>query len=683
LGCLEHVGLDRIAGWARDVASPDRPVWLRILDNDAAIGLIVADQHRETQRRPGLGDGRCGFEIIIPGGLSPLTRHVIRVERASDGAELPTSRWVMEAAPIAATEPAAAVGASRGQLDQATRERIAGWAQDAGAPETPVALQVLDNGVPIMRVLANLARTDLAEAGIGSGRYGFDIIIPGGLSPLARHVLHVRREADGAELPGSPAVIEAAGGFDAGLRRAIANAVTAIGPDDDRDDALRFILEQADRLLQQRADAESRRIQRLAHRRLTGNWGRPAPDAPLAAEPGLRALVIDERVPRTGRDAGSQALLSHMRALQRLRYAVSFVAADEIASDGADLAALTASGVTCCAAPFYASVEDVLRRQAACFDLVYLHRAGIATRYLGLARRYMPRARILYSVADLHHVRLERQAAVEERPELLAASRRMRPEECMAAWLADGVITHSADEAELLRRAVPEARVYRVPWEVPGAEELVEHRAAAGATAKRAVSVPFAARRGLVFVGGYAHAPNVDAARWLVEAVMPLVWRADPDIVCLLVGSAMPDAVRRLARPGVVPLGEVADLGSVFNRVRLSVAPLRYGAGVKGKVLDSLAAGVPCVMTPVAAEGLGLPAGLRALVGEDAARLAALIRRLHRSEAAHLKAVRAGRVLIRKNHTARVVTVALQAAVDGRGAIEQRMGTGARVASAA
>ena len=87
----------------------------------------------------------------------------------------------------------------RGQLDLAMRDRIAGWAQDGAAPEAPVALQLLDNGMPITRVLANLARADLADAGIGSGRHGFDIIIPGGLSPLARHVIQVRREADGAE----------------------------------------------------------------------------------------------------------------------------------------------------------------------------------------------------------------------------------------------------------------------------------------------------------------------------------------------------------------------------------------------------------------------------------------------------------------------------------------------------
>jgi hypothetical protein len=157
-----------------------------------------------------------------------------------------------------------------------------------------------------MRVVANLARTDLAKAGIGSGRYGFDIIIPGGLSPLARHVLHVRREADGAELPGSPAVIEAAGGFDAGLQQAVASAVAAIGTGDDRDRALSFILEQAERLRQQRADVDGRRAERLVQRRLRLRWG---PQAEVA--PGVR------REFRGGR--GNRRRRGGLRGADRLR----------------------------------------------------------------------------------------------------------------------------------------------------------------------------------------------------------------------------------------------------------------------------------------------------------------------------------------------------------------------------
>jgi autotransporter passenger strand-loop-strand repeat protein len=692
LGYLDKVDRGLIAGWARSEASPDGRVALRVLDNDMVIAEVVADLHRGDLEAKGIGDGRFGFRISIDGGLSPLVRHVIRVQRAADGADLPNSPWVVAATPLTLTVPAAsrtpARGVLRGALDMATREQIAGWAQDGAAPETPVALQILDNGMTIAHLLANRARADLAEAGIGNGRHSFDIIIPGGLSPLARHVIQVRRETDGAELPGSPAVIEAAGSFDADLQRAIARAVAAVGPGEDQERMLSFFLAQADRLAQRRADAEGRRTQRLAWRQIRRRWGASAEDAPKDACPDagpgpvsasplhpagvaerqdLRALVIDERLPKPGRDAGSQAILSHMRALQRLGYAVSVVAADEMANSEADVAALGAAGVTCCGLPFYASAEEVLRRQADCFDIVYLHRASIATRYLTLARRYMNRARILYSVADLHHVRLERQAVVEERPELRAASRRARLEECTAAWLADAVITHSAEEAAQMRRAVPEANVYRVPWEVPA----------------RATPSHLAARRGVAFIGSYGHAPNVDAARWLVEAVMPLVRQADPEIACLLVGSDMPEAVRRLAGPGVEAVGHVADLGSVFGRVRLTVAPLRYGAGVKGKVLDSLAAGVPCIMTPVAAEGLDLPPSLRALVGEDAAELAALICRLHRDDGAYRQAVVAGQLLISSNHAETAVTSALQAAIEGVVPLAQRPEPDARTAGSA
>ncbi len=69
--------------------------------------------------------------------------------------------------------------------------------------------------------------------------------------------------------------------------------------------------------------------------------------------------------------------------------------------------------------------------------------------------------------------------------------------------------------------------------------------------------------------------------------------------------------------------------------VRLTVAPLRFGAGIKGKVLDSLAAGLPCVMTPIAAEGLELTGPLAGLVGADVAALAALILRLHADQEAN------------------------------------------------
>ena len=147
---------------------------------------------------------------------------------------------------------------------------------------------------------------------------------------------------------------------------------------------------------------------------------------------------------------------------------------------------------------------------------------------------------------------------------------------------------------------------------------------------------------------------------------MPLVWRRDPDLTCILAGSDMPETIRRLARPGLVTLGHVADLSEIFDRVRLTVAPLRYGAGVKSKVLASLAAGVPCVMSPIAAEGIALPPLLSGLVGATPAALAERIVRLHADTAANLAASRAGLALMKEAFAQARVQAALKAAIEGR-----------------
>jgi glycosyltransferase involved in cell wall biosynthesis len=653
-GFLDGVKSDLIRGWAQDMDAPETPVRLQISDNGVILGEVLAQNFRADLVRAGQGSGCHAFEMRIPGGLSPAIRHVIDVRRVADGERLHGGPVVVQ--PVFAAEilalptPEAPLVPWRGMLDSCTRDRLTGWAQDTGS-DAPVLLQVLDNGLPLARILANRLRPDLQQSGIGTGAYGFDITIPGGLSPLTRHLIEVRRVSDGAALPGSPVVLETADRFDAGLEQAVAAAVAALPAGEEQTRVLSFMLAQAEQLAKARADADGQRQARETRAKDKRRWG---PHATPGA-PGLRALVINAALPVATHDGGSSALLSHIAALQSLGYAVSLVAADAMDADGA---ALAAYGISVCGAPFYSCVEDVLRRQAGCFDAVYLHRVDMASRYLALARRHAPRARVLYSVADLHHLRIGRQALVQDEPGLLDWSRALRAAECHAAAAADAVITHSAEEAAWLRQAAPSAQVHHVPWSVTP-------------QAKRR---GFAKRQGVALIGHYGHAPNADAASWLVGAVMPLVWQAQPEIECILVGSDMPPAIQALAGPGVRVLGHVTRLGDVLDRVRLTVAPLRFGAGVKAKVLDSMAAGVPCVMTPIAAEGLGLPPLLQAMVGADAAALAALICGYHGDATRHKAAAQAGLALIQDAHSEAVVAAALQGALGGAWAEQRRVG---------
>lgn len=494
----------------------------------------------------------------------------------------------------------------RGNLDGLTHNRIAGWAWDPDTPDQPVSLILSCDDRILGRVLADRYRADLERAGIGKGRHGFAFQLASPLSPLARHSVAARREEDGTHLRGSPRTLEPASSFDRETRTAMAQILSTFADQGDLERRLAFLADQADRLRQLHADAQSGANERHSRRRLMGS-----PSAATTVKP--RALVIDERVPLPGNDAGSNAVLSHMRSLQRLGYDVTFAPAN-LRGDGA---MLETEGITCCLHPWYASIEEVLRRQRGAFALVYLHRVAAASRYGVLARDQQSKARIVYSVADLHHLRFARQAEVEQRPELTRISERLRLTELAAAWQSDAVITHSTAEAAVLRRHMRPEKIHVVPWSLT----------------PRPTAVPFVERHGVAFIGSYGHQPNVDAAHWLVDHVMPELDAQGSTITCSLIGSNMPDSLRNLSRPNVDPVGHVADLAAVFDRVRVTVAPLAYGAGVKGKVLDSLAAGIPCICTPAAAEGLDLPDILLEHVASTPADLARTMRAMHEDEA--------------------------------------------------
>lgn len=531
-----------------------------------------------------------------------------------------------------------ALGPLQGNVRLVSPQRIAGWARNAGAPERRVLVEVLLDGEPVGTVAADQQRGDLAARFPDDQHIGFTLHLPRPLNTAAARRITLRRAEDLAELPGSPIELPHTPLDEAAALAALAGQLAIAERSTDpahRAELAGRIAARLAELLPARPPRQQALLERWGH-------GQPAlaPAETLPPPRRRRALVIDEGVPDPARDAGSAAIVSHMRALLGLGFEVEFVPCQALEQEGAASRALAGMGVTCWHLPWAASAEEVLRRAGPALDLVYLHRHGPMQRYAALVRHWAPQARLVYSLADLHWLRAARAAALPPAgaehagaehagagplapdpaslPPSVAA---LRTAELLGVLAADAVITHSSHEAALLAADAPEAAVFLLPW----------------AVAPRPVSTPFDDRTAIAFVGSYAHPPNLDAAHSLIGTIMPLVWAHDPSITLLLAGSDLPASLREAAEaaPGPVEvLGHVPDLATVWERTRLTAAPLRYGAGLKGKVLDSLAAGLPCLCSPMAAEGMDLPDSLSGLVAEDAEAMAASLLRLYDDEAA-------------------------------------------------
>jgi O-antigen biosynthesis protein len=326
-----------------------------------------------------------------------------------------------------------------------------------------------------------------------------------------------------------------------------------------------------------------------------------------------RVLVVDAATPRPDRDSGSLRIFNLMRLFRRLDWRVTFVASDHLWHAGEETRRLQRAGIEVVHHPYVTSLPHWLRRHLDDYDLVIFSRADVASRFLPAAAKQRKRARIVFDTVDLHFLREQRQAEVAGDARLVKRAQKRRAEELRLASLADCTLVVSPVEQSLIEAALPKARVRVVSniHDVPGRK------------------ASFAERDGILFLGGYNHSPNVDAALWLVREIVPALQARLPGVTVQLVGSDPPDEIKRLAGKHVIVTGFVPDVAPYFERCRLSVSPLRYGAGVKGKINMSLSHGVPVVATSLAVEGMHLSPGRDVLVADDAAAFADAVARLY------------------------------------------------------
>jgi GT2 family glycosyltransferase/glycosyltransferase involved in cell wall biosynthesis len=319
-------------------------------------------------------------------------------------------------------------------------------------------------------------------------------------------------------------------------------------------------------------------------------------------------LVIDSFVPFHDRSAGGRRLLAIMRLMRELDWHVIF-----IADDGGEYEPYTSHarkmGIE--VIPHRGNALRVIRDLPVSFDVAWVSRPDLLEKCMPELRRHTT-AKIIYDTVDLHYLRLQREAELTGHDNAWRAVREL--EHSLARRSDCTIVTSNAEQARL---ALAGIRAHLVPI----IEEPVQTHAA------------YSARHDLLFLANYTHEPNVDAATWLVTDIMPRVWQRIPNMHLTLAGAEPTPAIERLAGERVTVTGFVPDVRPLFDSARLFVAPLRFGAGMKGKIVQSLAHGLPVVTSPVGAEGIALRNEINAIVADDADSIADGILRLYTEEA--------------------------------------------------
>jgi SAM-dependent methyltransferase/glycosyltransferase involved in cell wall biosynthesis len=348
-------------------------------------------------------------------------------------------------------------------------------------------------------------------------------------------------------------------------------------------------------------------------------------------------LFVDWMVPTPDQDSGSMDLWYQLGLFRTLGYDIAFMPVVKPPSDSRYMDALRRAGIRLIVGEANVSAEQLLQEKASDFDLIFLNRIHVAGRLLAHVRRCAPDARIVFNTIDLHFLREEREAALNGSQEKAQAAAQRRQDELCCITASDATIVLSEAEGRLLSALAPSAAIHVIPF-VRVASDVV---------------APFDERTGVLFVGGFLHAPNIDAVNWFVTDIWPKVRRALPTATLEIVGSNVSSEIRNLDSPqrGILVRGFVQDLDPVLSRVRLTVAPLRFGAGIKGKVATSLAAGVPCVATPIASEGMEVADGESILVGQSAEEFAAAIVRVHEDAAIWASLSKGGQTVIREHYS--------------------------------
>lgn len=319
----------------------------------------------------------------------------------------------------------------------------------------------------------------------------------------------------------------------------------------------------------------------------------PEPDAPKAPRPKKNVLIVDHNVPTIDKDAGSRTISNFVDSLLALGYNVFFWVPNMYPTEDY-VKQLTDKGVTVLHGEEYVSWnkgwEAYLQSHKYDIDAILLSRSSICLPILKYLRKHRFPANIIYYGHDLGFLTVKQEAEIKNDPSLMEIFEKVKANEDFMYQNVDNSLMISQEEIDYMKQYIT-----RPIHLIPAYFFEVQQN-----------TTPYEERKGILFVGGFGHPPNTDAMKWFLEEAYPILEKQG--IAFTIAGAQIPEAIMaykdRFSLLTIMPDVPVVTLNDLYSKTRIAIAPLRLGAGVKGKVLEAISKGVPVVGTDRAFEGL-------------------------------------------------------------------------------
>ena len=312
---------------------------------------------------------------------------------------------------------------------------------------------------------------------------------------------------------------------------------------------------------------------------------------------GLNIFYVDHYVPEPDKDSGSLRTFNILSVLSYMKNKVTFWP-DNLNHTIPYVSELQQKGIEVIYGPH--DLDKFLNERKNVYDVAILTRPYISVKYIDKIKEKMPKCKIIFDTTDLHFLRMNREAAIENKGPTTEA-KLMKKLELSMMNKSDITILTSPVESHVLHEEDDSLKFAILPNIHSEIEEQVK---------------PFEGRKNIMFLGGFQHPPNADAVKFFLKEIWPLIKQKIPDAKFFIVGSNPKEDVLNLSSDDIVVTGFVKDLQPYYDECKVMIVPLRYGAGIKGKITQSLSKGLPVVTTPVGSEGTELVNGKHCVIAE-------------------------------------------------------------------